>query len=239
VFAEDEVRLLGAAARSADALEELVARRIAGEPLEYLLGWVEFGALRLAIEPGVFVPRRRTELLARSTAAVVRGGDVLVDLCCGCGAVAAAVSAAVPDLEVHAVDVDEAAVRCARKNVPGSVHAGDLYAALPAGLRGRVTVVTANAPYVPTEALATMPVEAREHEPRVALDGGIDGLAVLRRIVLSATPWLRPAGWLMVESSTAQAPRLVALMGSVGLDASVRTDHEIGGTVVAGRSAAR
>jgi release factor glutamine methyltransferase len=235
VFAEDEARLLTSASTSADELDTLVARRVAGEPLEYVLGWVEFCGLRLAIEAGVFVPRRRTELLARSAAAVVGPGDVLVDLCCGCGAVAAAVAAAVPGVEVHAVDVDEAAARCASRNVAGAVYAGDLYAASPEVLRGQVRAVTGNAPYVPTEALSTMPVEARLYEPRVALDGGPDGLDVLRRIVTGAPKWLRPGGWLFVESSTAQAPRLVEQMASAGLESTVRTDDEVGGTVVAGR----
>jgi release factor glutamine methyltransferase len=236
VFAEDEARLLDAAASSPAELESLVARRVAGEPLEYLLGWVEFAGLRVSIEPGVFVPRRRTELLAQSAVAVIESGDVLIDLCCGCGAVAAAVGTAVRGVELHAVDVDETAARCARRNVSGQVYLGDLYAALPGTLRGQASVVTGNAPYVPTDALATMPPEARLHEPRIALDGGPDGLDVLRRIVAGAPDWLRAGGWLFVESSTAQAPRLVREMAAVGLAASVRTDDEIGATVVAGRA---
>jgi release factor glutamine methyltransferase len=115
------------------------------------------------------------------------------------------------------------------------VYSGDLYTALPAALRGRAAVVTGNAPYVPTEALSTMPVEARLYEPRVALDGGRDGLDVLRRIVSGAPGWLRPGGWLFVESSVAQAPRLVAQLAVAGFAAAVRTDDEVGGTVVAGQ----
>lgn len=237
VFAEEEAQLLLSAAASPDELEVLVSRRVSGEPLEYVLGWVEFGGLRLAIEPGVFVPRRRTELVARSAAAVVGSGDVLVDLCCGCGAIAAAVAAAVPGIVVHAVDADDAAAGCARRNVRGEVYFGDLYAPLPTALRGRVAAVTANAPYVPTEALPTMPAEARLYEPRIALDGGLTGLDVLNRIVDGAPEWLRPGGWLFVESSTAQAPRLVQQMTAVGLAAATHTDAEIGGTVVAGRFA--
>lgn len=235
VFAEDEARLLTSAASSDAALQALVARRVTGEPLEYVLGWVDFGGLRLTIEPGVFVPRRRTELLVRAAGAVIEAGDVLVDLCCGCGAVAAALAAAVPGIAVHAVDVDAAAVRCARANVPGEVHVGDLYAPLPAALRGGVAAVTANAPYVPTEALPTMPVEARRYEPRVALDGGATGLDVLRRIIGAAPQWLRPGGWLFVESSRAQAPSVARQMTSAGLAAAVHTDDELGATVVAGR----
>ena len=136
---------------------------------------------------------------------------------------------------MHAVDVDETAVACARRNVPGDVYLGDLYVPLPAELFGRVAVVTGNAPYVPTEALSTMPIEARDYEPRIALDGGTDGLDVLRRIVVGAPAWLRPGGWLFVESSRAQARLLVSQMTAVGFEATVRTDQEIGGTVVVGR----
>jgi release factor glutamine methyltransferase len=232
VYADDEARLLNSATSSSAALEALVARRVAGEPLEYLLGWVEFCGLRLTIEPGVFVPRRRTEFLARSAAAAIRPGEVLVDLCCGCGAIAAAVVAAVPGVEVHAVDVDEAAVRCARRNVAGTVHLGDLYRGLPDSLRGRVAVLTGNAPYVPTGAIATMAVEAREHEPRIALDGGPDGLDVLTRIAADATDWLVPGGWLFVESSTGQAPLLAARFTAAGLRSEIRTDPDSGAIVV-------
>ena len=208
---------------------------MAGEPLEYVLGWVEFAGRRLAIGAGVFVPRRRTELLARTAAGLVRSGDVLVDLCCGCGAVAAAVAVEVPGLDVHAVDLDPAAVRWARQNVPGAVYCGDLYAPLPAELRGRVAVVTGNAPYVPTDALATMPAEARIHEPRIALDGGADGLDVLSRIIVGAGDWLMPGGWLIVESSSVQAPELATRFAAAGLAADLCIDDEVGATAVLGR----
>ena len=184
VFAEEEAALLTEAAPDAEALEALVRRREASEPLEPLVGWVDFCGLRLAVEPGVFVPRQRTALLVGEAAALLGPGDVVVDLGCGTGAVGAAVAAAVPGVEVYAVDVDPAAVACARRNLPPDrVLEGDLYDPLPAALRGEVAVVVANAPYVPTEAIALMPREARDHEHRVALDGGPDGLAVQRRVV--------------------------------------------------------
>ena len=155
VFAEEEAGLLAEAATSAEELEALTARRAAGEPLEPLLGWVEFCGLRLAVAPGVFVPRQRTALLVDEVVALVRPGSVVVDLGCGVGAIAAAVLAGVPGVEVYAVDVDPAAVTCARRNLPPErVFEGDLYAALPTGLRGEVDVVAANAPYVPTGAIA-------------------------------------------------------------------------------------
>jgi release factor glutamine methyltransferase len=234
VFAEDEARLLLGAARTPEQLAGLVARREAGEPIEYILGWVEFCGLRIAVQPGVFVPRRRTEFLARQAAEWARSGDVVVDLCCGAGAVGAVVADVIPGVEVHAVDIEPAAVRCARRNLGDNVYQGDLYEPLPAALRGRVAVLTANAPYVPTEALATMPAEARLHEPRVALDGGADGLDVLRRVAAGAPEWLVANGRLLVESSSGQAGRVADTMAAAGLRPQVLRQDELGATVVRG-----
>ncbi|KAE8764035.1 putative protein N(5)-glutamine methyltransferase [Georgenia thermotolerans] len=236
VFAEDEARLLLAAADDAAALEALVARRVGGEPLERVLGWVEFCGLRVAVEPGVFVPRRRTELLVAEARRGCRPGAVVVDLCCGSGAVGAALAAAV-EVELHAVDLDPAAVRCARRNLAGrgQVYAGDLFEPLPGRLRGRVDVVIANAPYVPTEAIALMPPEARLYEPRAALDGGPDGLTVLRRVVAAAPRWLSASGRVLVEAGERQAPVMVAAMEAAGLRARVVRDEDLGGLAVAGR----
>jgi release factor glutamine methyltransferase len=232
VYADDEARLLAEAA-SGDALDALVERRVAGEPLEHLLGWAAFAGLRVAVAPGVFVPRRRTELLVRETVALAP--RVVVDLCCGCGAVAAAVAAALPGAEVHAADVDPAAVACARRNVPGEVHLGDLYAALPDALRGRVDVLVANAPYVPTAEIPLMPPEARDHEPLVALDGGGDGLDPHRRIAAGATEWLAPGGHLLVECAERQVPALAAAFAAAGLAPRAVRDEELDATAVVGR----
>ncbi|MGD9527737.1 putative protein N(5)-glutamine methyltransferase [Pseudonocardia sp.] len=232
VFAEDEARLLAEAASGAE-LDGLVARRVRGEPLELVLGWAGFAGLRIAVEPGVFVPRRRTELLVEL--AVAARPLVLVDLCCGTGAVAAAVAAAVPGVIVHAADLDPVAVRCARRNLPGHhVYAGDLDAALPATLGGRVDVLVANAPYVPTAAIATMPPEARDHEPAIALDGGADGLDIARRVVAAAPRWLVPGGTLVVETSVRQAPALADAFALHGFTARVERDEDRDGTAVAG-----
>ena len=153
------------------------------------------------------MPRRRTEFLVRQAAALARRGDVIVDLCCGAGAIGAALAAAVEGAEVHAADIDPAAVRCARQNLPADrVYQGDLYAPLPAGLRGRVAILAANVPYVPAGGNRLLPPEARAHEPRVALDGGPDGLDVLRRVAAGAAGWLAPGGHLLSETSDRQAP---------------------------------
>jgi release factor glutamine methyltransferase len=237
VFAEDEAALLLDASSSPGDLDSRVARRVAGEPLEQILGWAEFCGLRVLVAPTVFVPRRRTELVVREAARLVGPGGVVVDLCCGTGAVGLAVVAQVPGVQLHAADLDPAAVACARRNVEpvgGHVHEGDLDAPLPVDLRGRVDVITANAPYVPTDEVAFMPSEARDHEARVALDGGADGLDLHRRIAALAPGWLRPGGHLLVETSERQADRTAEAFVHHGLTAHVVTDDDLDATVVVG-----
>ncbi len=242
VFAEDEARLLISTAATAAELAAMVERRVVGLPLEHVLGWAEFCGLRIGVAPGVFVPRRRTEFLAREAVRVAAGRTVVVDLCCGSGAVGAAVAAAVAGVELHAADIDPAAVRCARRNVAatgGRVYEGDLFGALPASLRGRVEVLVANAPYVPTGAIGLLPPEAREHEPRVALDGGADGLAVQRRVAAAAPGWLAPGGHLLIETSEHQAPRTAKAFTDAGLTTQVTNCEKLGATVVIGTSPPR
>jgi release factor glutamine methyltransferase len=236
VFAEDEARLLVAAAGSSAELDDMVGRRVAGLPLEQVLGWAEFCGLRIAVEEGVFVPRRRTELLVREAVTLAASGAVVVDLCCGTGAVGLALAALLNGVELHAVDVDAAAVRCAQRNIgaAGRVYEGDLYGPLPATLRGRVDLLVANAPYVPTEAIALMPPEAREHEHRVALDGGADGLDVQRRVAADAAGWLAPGGHLLIETSERQSPQTVEAMTRHGLVPRVVRSADLDGTVVVG-----
>jgi release factor glutamine methyltransferase len=237
VFAEDEARLLLAEAGSAPALDVLVARRVAGQPLEHVLGWAEFGGLRIAVAAGVFVPRRRTEVLVEEAVGLSRPGAVVVDLCCGSGALGVAVATAVDRVELYAADVDPAAVACARANVArvgGQAYEGDLFEALPASVRGRVDLLLANVPYVPSDAVALMPPEARLHEARVALDGGPDGLDVARRVIEAAPEWLAPGGSLLFETSEDQATSAVGAVAAAGLRARVVSDDERGATVVVG-----
>jgi release factor glutamine methyltransferase len=236
VFAEDEAELLLSAARTPAELDAMVARRVAGLPLEQVVGWAEFCGLRVAVEPGVFVPRRRTEFLVEQAAALARSGDVIVDLCCGAGAIAAALAAALPGAEVHAADIDPVAVRCARRNVPGQVYEGDLFGPLPAALRGRIAVLTANVPYVPTGEIGLLPAEARDHEPRLSLDGGADGLDVLRRVARGARDWLAPGGRLLTETSERQAPRAVEALAVEGLSTRVARSPDLDAVVVIGMS---
>lgn len=240
VFAEDEAQLLLDATDSPAALAGLVAQRVAGQPLEYLLGWAAFGGLTISVDPGVFVPRRRTELLV-SEAVLAAGGrrrPLVVDVCCGSGAVGAAVAATLPAITLHATDIDPAAVACSRRNIAavgGQAHLGDLFDPLPEQLRGQVDVITANAPYVPTEAIGLLPPEARRYEPRVALDGGADGLDVQRHVITAATDWLAADGTLLIETSAGQAAATAAAFAAGGLVATIVSDDDLGGTVVVGR----
>jgi release factor glutamine methyltransferase len=260
VFAEDEARLLIATARMRDDLAAMVDGRVAGLPLEHVLGWAEFCGLRIIVGPGVFVPRRRSEfLVSQAVATAMSRADtaaapVVLDLCCGSGAIGLAVATrlraagagraelagAKPDsVELHAADIDPGATAYARRNlaaVGGHVHEGDLYDALPADLRGRIDVVVVNAPYVPTDEVGLMPAEARLHEPLVALDGGSDGVSIHRRVAAQALHWLAPGGSLLIETSERQAPLTEAAMAAAGLATTVASDDDLDATVVAGRA---
>jgi release factor glutamine methyltransferase len=243
VFAEDEARLLADAAHTAAELDAMVGQRAAGLPLEQVIGWAEFCGLRIHVDPGVFVPRRRSEFLVRTAIALAPADPVIADLCCGTGALGLATAAGLSGgvreggggLELHAADVDPAAVRCARRNVEpagGRVYQGDLFGPLPDRLRGRISVLICNAPYVPSDEVAFLPAEARDHEPRTALDGGPDGLAVLRAVAAQAPRWLAADGHLLVETSEGQAPAMAAAMSAARLTARVRSCEESGATVV-------
>lgn len=243
VFAEDEARIILETADDPAAAAAMAAARAAGRPLEHVVGWAEFCGLRIEVDAGVFVPRRRTELLVREAAALgraagaARGRTVVVDLCCGSGAVGAALAAALDRTELHAADLDPAAVACAARNIAaagGRAYRGDLFAALPAPLRGTVDVLAANVPYVPTGAIGLLPSEARDHEARLALDGGPDGLDVLRRVAAEAVRWLAPGGSVLVEAGERQAGTAAGVLTGGGLLARTVTDDDLGATVVVG-----
>ncbi|WP_410599035.1 putative protein N(5)-glutamine methyltransferase [Amycolatopsis sp. lyj-90] len=237
VFAEDEARLLATEARTPADLDTMIERRVAGEPLEVILGWAEFHGLRIVVEPGVFVPRQRSELLVRHALTLARPGAVVLDLCCGTGALGAAIAAELGEIRLYAADIEPAAVRCARANVAdagGEVFEGDLYTPLPASLQGHVDLLVVNAPYVPTGAIAMMPPEARDHEPRIALDGGQDGVDVHRRVAAEASQWLAPGGHLLIETGESQAASTAEAMAHNGFTPEVITDDELYATIVVG-----
>jgi release factor glutamine methyltransferase len=263
VFAEDEARLLSQAARTPEELDEMVRRRAAGLPLEQVVGWAEFGGLRILVGPGVFVPRRRSEFLVETAVALEAARaqsagpapvsrPLIADVCCGTGALGLAAATRLSDaagnaggagiaeldgIGLHAAEIDPDAVACARRNVEpvgGQVYEGDLFTPLPADLRGRVTTLLCNAPYVPTGQIAFLPAEAREYEHHVALDGGDDGLGILRRAAAQAPAWLAPGGHLLVETSDRQADAMSEVMAAAGLEPHVFPYEEYGSAVVTG-----
>ncbi|WNM24321.1 putative protein N(5)-glutamine methyltransferase [Demequina capsici] len=236
VFAEDEAALLvEAAASGSAALEDLIARRCAGEPLEPLVGWAHFAGLRIPVAPGTFVPRRRTELVARLAVALAPADGVVVDLCTGTGAIAAVVASRRPGATVIGADLDPAAVAVASVTLGAygaTAVVSDMADDLAPDLRGRVDVVTACPPYVPTAQIAHMPREAREHEPLRALDGGADGTDLQRRVLEAAAALLRPGGHAVVETSVPQAPLTASHATALGLTSRVERDDQLGAVVV-------
>jgi release factor glutamine methyltransferase len=237
VFAEEEARLLIEEARTMDELKKMVELRAGGLPLEHVIGFTVFSGLRISVDRGVFVPRTRTEFLVRQSEALVCEGNIIVDLCCGTGAVGAALAKATGQMILYAVDIDTNAVCCAARNLSvfgGRVFQGDLYEALPRTLQGRVDLIVANAPYVPSQLIELLPQEARIHEPKAALDGGEDGLNLQRRIVKEAQLWLASGGHLLVETSERQALQTFEIFTSNGLITKVARNEQLDATVVIG-----
>jgi release factor glutamine methyltransferase len=205
-------------ARSAGVgpIEELVARRLRGEPLAWITGWVRFCGVRVRVDPGVFVPRPHTESLARRAVSLLPAAGIAVDLCTGCGVVAAVLGSARPRAVVVATDVDPAAVACARRNGVRAL-VGDLDEPLPASLGERVDVMTAVVPYVPTEELPFLPRDVLAHEPRHALDGGARGTTLLARAADATARWLRPGGSVLLEIGGDQASEMTSALADAGL----------------------
>jgi release factor glutamine methyltransferase len=207
--------LLEASAAGAGAVDDLVGRRLHGEPLAWVVGWAELLGVRVAVDPGVFVPRPHTEVLARRAIELLPDDGVAVDLCTGSGAVAAVLLSARPAATVVATDVDPAAIACARRNGVRALL-GDLDGPIPRALLGRVDVVTAVVPYVPTGELRLLPRDVVDHEPRRALDGGADGTETLARAAAAARRWLRPGGHVLLELGGDQAAGIAPLLRELG-----------------------
>lgn len=205
-----------AAGEGAGVVDRLVARRLSGEPLAWIAGGVRFCGVRVRVDPGVFVPRPQTESLARRAVEMLPERGVAVDLCTGSGAVAAAVRSRRPKATILATDLDPAAVACARSNGVDALL-GDLDEPIPLGVRGRVDVVTAVVPYVPAEELHLLPRDVLEHEPRLALDGGPGGTAVLVRAAGAAGRLLRPGGVVLLELGGKQAEEIGPVLAEHGM----------------------
>ena len=227
--------LIAVSREGAGSIDELIARRLEGEPLAWITGSVSFCGLRLHVDPGVFVPRPHTEALARRAVEVLPDDGIAVDLCTGCGAVAAVLASNRPRATVLGTDVDLVAVACARRNgVPALV--GDLDEPLTRWMRGRVDLMTAVVPYVPTEELHLLPRDVLAHEPRRALDGGSGGTRVLVRATGAAKRWLRPGGTVLLELGGDQAVEMTSVLTDLGFtDIRVHADEDGQDRAIEGR----
>jgi release factor glutamine methyltransferase len=216
VAAEEEAdELLQASGNDARALAALMPRRLAGEPLAWLVGRAPFAGLAVSVRPGVYVPRwQSTELALRAVARLPESG-VAADVCTGSGAIALVLRQGRPRARIVATDIDPSAVENARANGV-EVYEGDLLSPLPSMLKGQLDVVVAVVPYVPTAALALLPHDTLTFEDVGHYDGGPDGTTLLERVATDAPAYLRPGGRLILELGGDQAERLAPLLDRLG-----------------------
>ncbi len=212
----------GAAARR---YSNLIRRRAGGEPIPQILGWMEFGGLRLRVRPGVFVPRQSSEFLLVQALRRLqrRRRPVAVDLATGIGPIALGIASRLPRAQVHGTDLSRDATREARANAAALglrnawFHTGDLLRPLPRRLRGGVDVITLHPPYVPRAEVQDLPLEVRGFEPEHTLtDGSPHGLGLAERTTEEARDWLRPGGWLLLEVSPDRARMVRGLLSRAG-----------------------
>ncbi len=223
---EDAHELLRHADGDEELLALLVARRLTGEPLAWIVGRAAFGDVEVRVDRGVYVPRRQSEHLARRAIERLPESGAAIDLCTGSGAIAKALLSARPSSRVVASDIDEGAVACAVANGVEAYH-GDLFAPLPITLVGRVDVVVGVAPYVPTPALALLQRDTFVFETTLSYDGGVDGTAILRRVLTDARQFLRRGGALVIELGGDQAGALEGDLSRLGyVDIDVLRDEE-------------
>ena len=213
---DDEARELVTAASDEATLERWIGMRDRGEPLAWIVGSVSFNGRRVGVDRGVYVPRPQTETLARRAATFLPTRGTAADLCAGSGAIALHLMHEARSASVVATDIDRLACACARRNgVPV------IQTPLGRALRDRAfDVVTAVAPYVPTDDIRLLPEDVRSHEPRRSLDGGADGLEVVRGVVVEAARLLRPGGWLLTEIGGSQDVALAPTLEENGFAAS-------------------
>jgi release factor glutamine methyltransferase len=223
---EDAQDLIARAAGDQALLDAMVERRLQGEPLAWITGSVVFCGIDIGITSGVYVPRWQTESLARRAAQHLPATGIAVDVCTGSGAVARVLATVRPQARVVATDIDPVAVSCAANNGVEVYH-GDLFAPVPNDLRGQVDVVVGVVPYVPTAALGLLPSDTFRFEGALAYDGGEDGLAVLRRVAMDSTRFLRHGGRLLLELGGDEGDGLAGPLYMFGFtDIVVLTDEE-------------
>ncbi len=206
--------------------EKLIKRRTTGEPLAFIVGWVEFLDFKMKVRPGAFLPRLTSEFLAKQAIRRLRGrssGSVHVDLATGIGPVAIGSARAVPKARVYGADISKKAIAQARRNaeVLGVKNAtfvrSDLFDSLPKSLRGKIDVVTIHPPYVPIDEVDDLPDEIKKYEPNHTLtDRSSDGLGLVRRVVSEGLDWLAPKGWLLIETTPSESTLIRGFLREAG-----------------------
>jgi release factor glutamine methyltransferase len=213
--------------------QELLQRRLSGEPLQYVTGVAGFRHLELSVGPGVMVPRPETEVVAEKAMEVLPPGGLVVDVGTGSGAIALGIAQERPDATVIATELSLEAARWARRNrdahaLPVHLIVCDLLSALSGDLRERVQLVVANLPYVSTRESASLPPEVVDHEPHGSLFAGADGTEVLRRLIDEGPRWLAPGGWIVLEIGMTQGGVMSSLLVERGFD-EVSTERDLTG----------
>jgi release factor glutamine methyltransferase len=228
---EEADELVARADGDAEVLAALVRRRLTGEPLAWITGNVSFCGVEIRVDPGVYVPRRQSEALARRAVRLLPRRGVAIDLCTGSGAMAKVLMTERPGARVVASDVDEHAAACAAANGV-QVYCGDLFTPLPPALEGRVDLVVGAVPYVPTPELPLLQRDTFVFESSLAYDGGRDGTGILRRVLSGSTRFLRRGGALVLELGGGQADALGAdlkRLGYVGVSVLHDEDGDVRG----------
>jgi release factor glutamine methyltransferase len=223
----------------------LITRRAGGEPFPFLMGFIEFWGLELKVKPGAFVPRPSSALTVELAVDRLKRkkSPVVVDVCTGAGPIALAIADEFPKAQVYGADISEEgliqgrsnAKRLGIKNV--TLKAGDMYAPLPSKLQGKVDLITGHVPYVHLDELEDLPSEVREHEPIFTLsDSSGDGLDLMRRAVFESIAWLKPGGWLMLETAEDLASKIKKMFVKAGFEkVQGKTDEDRLSIVIEGR----
>ncbi len=222
-----------------DRYRELVRRRAAGEPLQTILGETEFHSRVFKVAPGVFIPRPETERLVEIAVELINPPDrrllapVAVEIGCGTGVIGICLALEIPRLVVEAVDIDPAAVELTRHNAHKlgvearvHVHQGSRFDPLPRHLRGKVDLLVSNPPYIPSDDIAGLQTEVKDHDPLAALDGGRDGLDFYRALAHAQGQWVRPGGWIALEIGADQGEAVTEILTASGaVQVEVQQDY--------------
>ena len=211
-----------------DVYRDYVRQRVQRVPVQYILGATAFRELELTVTPAVLIPRPETEVLVDVALELLPTGGRALDLCCGSGAIALSLKRELAEVAVVATDISQAALAVARANGASCELeiewlSGDLFAAV----EGDFDLVVSNPPYVKSGDLYRLEPEVRDHEPRLALDGGADGLDCYRRIAHQASDHIRPGGYLLLEVGDGQSAEVEKLLAEVGRFAEVETKPDL------------